>query len=454
MNMKKMRPEDAREHYLAAFAQFARDLPGNGRSWISELRQEAIGRFEALGFPTTRDEAWRYTSVAPITGTPFALQPGARADALTPQVFEQLTFEPWECSHLVFVNGRFAADLSQIRSLPSGVEVGSLAEALASRRGLVEPHLGRLADSQEQAFTALNTAFMLDGAFVHVPRGVVVEEPIHLLFVSAPEGRAVMSHPRNLIIAGEGSQVTVLESYAGLGEEAYFTNAVTEVAAADDGVVDHYILQREREDAYHVGTLQARLGRGANLSSHVISLGGDLIRNEVNVALEGEGANCTLNGLYVTHGRQHVDNHTTIDHTSPHGSSREIYKGVLEGRSRGVFDGTIIVRPDAQKTDARQLNKNLLLSEDALVNSKPTLLINADDVKCTHAATIGQLEEEALFYMRSRGVGNEMARNLLIQAFVSDIVSRIKIGPVRTGLECLLFTRLHDGQRRSTAEIP
>ncbi|MEE9292477.1 MAG: Fe-S cluster assembly protein SufD [Acidobacteriota bacterium] len=440
--------------YLAAYARFARDLPGNGRSWIGAMRQEGIERFESLGFPSTRDEAWRYTNVAPIATTPFALKPEARADALTPDLFEQLAFEPWECTHLVFINGRFSPELSRTRALPRGVEVGSLDEALDSRRELIEPHLGRLAGMEGQAFTALNAAFLRDGAFIHVPKGVVVDEPVHLLFVSSTNGTAVMSHPRNLIVVGEGSQVTVLESYAGLDAGASFTNVVTEIAAGDGAVVDHTLLQRDGEGAYHVGTVQARVGRGSSLSSHVISIGGALIRNDINVVLDGEGADCTLNGLYVTHGTQHVDNHTVIDHARPHGTSRELYKGVLEGRSRGIFDGTVIVRPDAQKTDARQVNRNLLLSDDALVDSKPTLLIRADDVKCSHAATIGQLEEDALFYLRSRGIGSGMARNILIQAFVSEILGRIRIEPVRTGLECLLYTRLHDGHRRDTEVTP
>ncbi|MFQ5876991.1 MAG: Fe-S cluster assembly protein SufD [Acidobacteriota bacterium] len=442
------------DRFLATLARAETGLAGNGRSWLAPIRQEAIARFAALGFPTTRDEAWRCTSVAPITRHDYALAPGARADALTPEVFERLTFEPWDCTHLVFVNGRFAPEASRIRALPDGVTVGSLAEAIARHRDLVEPHLARYADFREHAFTALNTALLKDGAFVHVPRGKAVEDPIHVLFVSVADGRAVMSHPRNLIVVGDGGRATVLESYAGFARETYLTNAVTEIAVGRNAAVDHYLLQREGEAASHVGRVQCRLGRDATFSSHVVSLGGALIRNEVGAVLDAEGADCTLNGLYITHGSQHVDNHTTIDHAKSHGSSRELYKGVLDGRSRGVFEGTIIVRPDAQKTDARQVNKNLLISEDALVDSKPTLRIHADDVRCTHAATIGQLEEDALFYIRSRGVGEEAARNLLIQAFVADIVGRIRIDRVRTGLECLLFTRLHDTHGRGLVTAP
>ena len=448
------RTQAEKDRYFATFKAAESGLSDNGRAWVAPIRHEAIARFGELGFPTMKDEAWRYTSVAPIARQKYALMPQARADALTPETFERLTFEPWECTHLVFVNGRFAPELSKIRKLPDGVKVGSLEQALTDSRDLVEPHLARLADFRGHAFTALNTAFLRDGAFVHVPRGRVVEEPIHVLYVSVADDKPVMSHPRNLVIIDQGGEATILESYAGFGKANYFTNTVTEIVFGDDASVDHYTLQREGEDAAHIATVQSRLGRNAKYSSHVISLGGALIRNEIRALLDAEGADCTLNGLYITHGTQHVDNHTTIDHARPHGTSRELYKGVLDGKSRGVFDGMVIVRPDAQKTDARQVNKNLVISDDALVDSKPTLQINADDVKCAHAATIGQLDENALFYLRSRGVGNEAARNLLIQAFVSDIVGRIRIDAVRTGLECLLFTRLHDTHGRGLAEAP
>jgi Fe-S cluster assembly protein SufD len=430
------------QSFLDAHAAFTAAAPGNGASWVASIRSEAIDRFAARGFPGPKDEAWRYTSVAPIARGGFALPRVVREDVLTPEQFERLTFEPWACSHLVFVNGRFAPGLSSLLDLPRGVRVGSLQQALASQRERVEPHLGRHADGAQHPFVALNTAFLQDGAYLEVPRGVVVEEPIHLLFISTPNGGPSMSHPRTLVIAGERSQVALVESYAGFGEARYFTNAVTEVVVGDGARVEHTKLQRESLGAYHVATLQFDLGRGAALTSHSISLGGALARNDLNVVLGAEGGDCTLNGLYVVEGRQHVDNHTLIDHARPHGTSRELYKGVLDGQARGVFDGTVVVRKDAQKTDARQENRNLLISEEALVDSKPTLMIHADDVKCSHAATIGQLDDNALFYVRSRGVGEAAARNLLTRAFVSDIIHRVGIEPVRAGLECLLFTQM------------
>jgi Fe-S cluster assembly protein SufD len=283
---------------------------------------------------------------------------------------------------------------------------------------------------------------MGDGLFLHVPRGTVVQEPIHALFVSMSNGHASMAHPRNLMVIEAGAQASVVESHAGIDGGAYLTNAVTEIALGDHAVLDHVRITRELDAASHLSHIEAALGRSASFASHAISLGGGLVRHDVDVVLDGEGADVTLNGLYALSGAQHVDNHTLIDHARPNGTSRELYKGVLDGRSRGIFDGTIVVRPDAQKSDARQINRNLLLSEEALADSKPTLRIHADDVKCSHAATIGQIEENALFYLRSRGLSEEMARSLLVNAFVSDILGRLRIEPVRAGLECLLFTRL------------
>jgi len=437
------------EPYLEAFARL-REEPSDGNGWLARRREEAMARFAARGFPTTREEAWRYTSLQALVRSRFELRPAPRPEALTPALFEQLTFEPWDCTHLVFLNGRFAPGLSRIAKLPPGVRLTSLARAIRDDRDFVEEHLGRAADGSERSLTDLNLAFTTDGMFLHVPRGTVLQDPIHALFVSMSDGAAAMSHPHNLIVVEEGSQATVVESYAGIGPAAYLTNAVTEVVAHSNAVVDHYRLEREQTSAFHLSLVEARLDRSAVFSSQAIALGGRLVRQDVRVVLDGEGAECTLNGLSVLDGDQHVDNHTFIDHARPHGTSRELYKGVLDGRSRGVFDGTIVVRPEAQKSDARQVNRNLLLSEEALADSKPTLQIEADDVKCSHAATIGQLEEDALFYLQSRGLGEETARSLLVNAFVSDIVGRIRIEPVRAGLECLLFTRLprHHGATR------
>ncbi len=433
------------DRYLSDFARLRKDTPAGKRSWTRPLREAAIERFAEIGFPTLREEEWRKTSVAPILKVPFRPQAAPASNGFTAQVIERYTFEPWDCTHLVFVNGHYAPELSRLRPLPEGVVVEPLAQALTTRRDEIEAHLARHADHRNHAFAALNTAFMQDGAYVRVPDGASLEEPLHLLFISTSHGEPVVSYPRNLIVAGKGSRLSVVESYVGPRHDLYLTDAVTEIAAGENAAVDHTRLQRESERAFHVAVLQADLGRFARLGSWNISLGGELVRTDLNALLGAEGGEVQLDGLYITGGSQHVDNHTLIDHASPHCTSHELYKGVLDDRSRGVFDGRIIVRKDAQKTDAHQTNKNLLVSEDALVDSTPRLQILADDVKCTHGATIGQIDEDAMFYLRSRAISEETARNLLIQAFVSEILHGMRIEPIRAGLECLLFTRLRKG---------
>jgi Fe-S cluster assembly protein SufD len=306
----------------------------------------------------------------------------------------------------------------------------------------MEPHLARHANLENQPFVALNTAFLADGAFVFLPRNAVVEEPIHLLFVSTGAAAPTVSHPRALLVAGENSRATIVESYSGQNDGIYFTNAVTEAVLGENAVIDHYKLNRESEQAYHLATMQVQLERSANFSSHSVTLGGGIVRNDVNAYLGGEGITCTLNGVYLANGRRLVDNHTTIDHAMPHCESHEFYKGILDDRAHGVFNGKIYVRQDAQKTDAKQTNQTLLLSKEATINTKPQLEIFADDVKCTHGATVGQLSEEAVFYLRSRGIGAAEARALLIYAFASDIVSRIKVEPLREQLDAVLLARL------------
>jgi len=435
----------AQEHYVSEFSRLQKEHAPRQPAWLGLVRKAALDQFAELGFPTLDDEEWKYTNVAPIAKTSFQLGTGSKVPGLKVDQLQRITFGEMECSYLVFLNGRFTPELSRIRRLPDGAWVGSLAVALEEEPGRVEPHLARHAAFDKQAFVSLNTAFLQDGAFVHLPRRKVMEEPIHLIYVTVPNGAPLVSHPRNLIVAEEGSQVAVVESYVSLGDSPYFTNAVTEVVASEGAVVDLCKLQRESEQAFHVATLQSHLSRSARFASHSISLGGALVRNDLNMVLDAEGIECVLNGLYLAQGTQHIDNHTFIDHAKPHCASREFYKGVLSGRSHGVFNGKIMVRKDAQKTDAKQTNKNLLLSEEALVDTKPQLEIYADDVRCTHGATIGQLDEDALFYLRSRGVGREDARSLLIHAFATDLISRIPVKPVRTGLECLLMTRLPVG---------
>lgn len=442
--------------WVLQLAESRRGRPEPG--FVAALRARALARFGELGFPSPREEAWRGTNVRPIAEGDFAeplpLSPEAARvaeAALAPYLFEA-------AATLVFLDGRFDARLSKVPHLGEGVVASSLQEALAHHPELVEPHLGRHAGFERASFVALNTALWGDGAFVSLPRGAVVAEPIHLVFAMtgapgapAAGGRIAAAFPRNLVLAGENAQVKLVETYVGLGaadapETVYLTCGVTELVAGDGAVVDHYRVQRESREAFHLATFELVEGRASNVSSHSIALGGGLVRNDVNALLDGEGSETILNGLYMIGGRQHVDTHMRVEHAKPHCASHELYKGILDGRSRAIFNGLIHVRHGAQKTDAKQSNRNLLLSPDAVANSNPQLEIFADDVKCTHGSTVGQLDDDAVFYLRSRGIGEEAARSILTYAFASDIVERIQVPAVRRDLEEYLFTCLPKGE--------
>jgi Fe-S cluster assembly protein SufD len=423
---------------------------GRGRTdpeWLTRARRDGLARFQALGFPTIHDEDWRFTSVAPIADNYF----GLAHDGVTSLKREGLAPFEWRgdlAAKLVFVNGRFVAAASDIGRLPAGVRVGSLAGALTgpARDGVdLYAHLTHVATADRHAFTALNTAFLLDGAFIHVPDSTIVDAPIHVLFASVGDERQMMTHPRVLVVMGVNSQASIVESYVASGPDRYFTNTVTEVTAGENATVHHYKVQRESLESFHIGAMYVRAARDARVFCHSISLGGALARNDTNVVLDGEGAACTLNGLYLADGARVVDNHTTIDHARPHCDSREVYKGLLADHARGVFNGKIIVRPDAQKTDAKQTNKALLLSEDAQINTKPQLEIFANDVKCTHGAAIGQMDEEAIFYLRARGLSQSQARHLLIRAFVGDVLNQMPLEPLRARIDDELAQRLPEG---------
>jgi Fe-S cluster assembly protein SufD len=407
-------------------------------AWLRELRARALTRFAALGIPTTRDEDWRFTNVGPIAETSFRLAPEANGAAAA--LLE--TVETRGAQRIVVVNGRYSRDLSS-QETQHGVEAGSLAHALGVHGNDLQQVLGRLAEFENRAFAALNTAFLHDGVFLRVRRDTIVERPLHIVFVSVPlTADPVMSHPRVLALIGAGAQVRIAETYVGAAGPKYLTNAVAEIDLAENAVVDHYKDQREAASGFHVGLQTVRCARNSTFTSHSFTLGGQIVRNDAVAILDGEGVDCTLNGLYLSDRERLVDNHTMIDHAKPHCCSHELYKGILAGRSRAVFNGKIIVRPDAQKTDAKQTNRALLLSDTAQINTKPQLEIFADDVKCTHGAAIGQLDEEALFYLRARGLTARQARDVLIHAFAGDILNRVKIDALRAQLERELFGQL------------
>jgi Fe-S cluster assembly protein SufD len=429
---------EALDLYTARFDAFLGRRAGTDPSWLTTIRRNAYAAFRELGFPTTRDEEWRFTPIGPIADTAFAEAPAADVPkaAIAPFVVHRM-----HCTQVVFVNGRFSPKLSSPGALGRNVQATNLASALVSDPGLVDPYFTRCAPYDKQAFVALNTAFAEDGAFVHVPANAVVPEPIHVIYYSTASAPHV-AHPRTIIVAGDNSQVKVIESYAGHDGERYFTNAVTEIVCGENAHVEHCRVQRESHHAYHVSGTHVFLERSAVFTQQNVTFGGAIVRNDVHAVMGGEGINCTLDGLYLASGHRLVANHTAIDHAKPHCESHEVYKGMLDGHSRGVFNGKIFVRPLAQKTDAKQTNKVLLLSDDATINTKPQLEIFADDVKCTHGATVGQLDEASMFYLRARGIGYVQARAMLIHAFASDIIDRVTIEPLREALEETLLAEL------------
>jgi len=423
------------ESWLALFHAHEPRLAAAAPWWLHGLRRSALSRFAQLGLPTTRWEEWKYTNLAPLARTAFQLaepvpQPPARGPAFL------------EGAQVTAAHGR---PLEPLPGIP-GVTLMSLAAAWREAPELVRGHLGRYAAFERHSLVALNTAFLEDGLLVRVAEGAAVQQPIVVVHQVAPAGRTPVTHPRTLILAGRNSQARILEAWMGPDGEIYFTNAVTEICAEEGAVLEYTRLELEGDQAFHFSGLYARLGRAANLTAHSAALGGALVRSEVGAVLAGEGASCALNGLYLASGRQHIDNYTTIEHAEPHATSVELYKGILDGQAQAVFHGRIIVRPAAQKTDAVQRNRNLLLSEEAVVNTKPQLEIYADDVRCTHGATVGQVDAGAVFYLRSRGIAHREARRLLTLAFAGEMTERLSSERVRVFLEEQLLRRLEAAQ--------
>jgi len=429
------------ERLVEAYRAFAANGASGAPAWLKELRDGAIARFDALGFPTTKQEAWRFTSVAALTETAFDL---AHPASRIPQLAEIQPFLLGDGPRLVFVNGFLQRSLST--PFFDGVRLDGLAQALVAAPDLVHQHLSKYAAFTERPFAALNTAFVRDGAFVHVPAKVTVEEPIQVLFLSMPpiatDGARLVAHPRNLIVVEREARATVVETYAALEGGVYWTNAVTEVVAGDGARVDCYRVQRESDRAYHVAVTDVHQGRDSTVNLHAVAFGAALARHDLRGTLAGPGGYLILNGLYLLAGEQHADHHTAIDHAAPHCESHEYFNGVLDGRSHGVFNGRIIVRPGAQKTDSKQTNNNLLLSREAHADSQPQLEIYADDVKCTHGSTVGPLDPKALFYLRSRGIGEAEARRLMTYGFAAEILNRVDVAPLRAQLDQIVRARL------------
>jgi Fe-S cluster assembly protein SufD len=431
-----------KERQFSVYKTLAKMRDARDPAWLVNLRDKAGERFAALDFPTTRDEAWKYTNVAPLVKTAFCQTFELDLMGVTPETIEPFTYAETRQSQLVFVNGLYAAELSNLNALPGALTACNLAGVPTQLANIVRKHLATQADYFDHTFTALNTANLNDGALVYLPRGQACETPIHLLFLTTAQ-QPSMAHPRALIVAEAGALATIVESYASLDEGAAFTNAVTEVVAQAGAVVTHYRLQAENEQSFHIATTEVAQERGSNYTSCAITLGAALARHDLNLKLADENCEATIDGLYAVTGNQHCDNHTTIDHAQPRCASRQTYKGILNGKARAVFNGIVYVREGALLTDARQFNKNLLLSDEAHVDTKPQLEIFADDVKCAHGATVGQLEDEELFYLAARGIGPERARALLTYGFAEDIISKIKLPSVHKALDRAVLEKLH-----------
>ena len=427
---------------LKAFERFEQAGASRQPAWLFPMRKAGIARFAELGFPTLKHEDWRFTNVAPIAKLPFKPVFDVSVNGLAHDALAQFPFSKLPGARLVFVNGHFAAGLSTMPKLKDGIKVSNLATALADDAGIIEKHLGRYVRTEDNAFAALNSAFFQDGGFIFVPAGQSIDGPVQLLFINTSPEAGATTHPRNLILAEREARLTVIESYVSLAKAPTFTNAVTEFALGDHSVVEHCKFQDESTDAFHIAALHSHLGRAVNFSSHSIVTGAKLSRNNIRTTLDGEGIEAVLNGVYLTNGDQLADHHMIVDHAKPHCASHEYFNGVLAGKSRGVFHGRILVRPGAQKTDAKQTSKHLLLSDEASADAKPQLEIYADDVKCTHGATVGQLNDESIYYLRTRGIGLETARRMLIHAFAGEIIDRVKHDALREELDALVWDRL------------
>ena len=429
--------------FREAFEDFAGKSRDGEPSWLARLREGAFERFEEAGFPVTDEEDWKYTNVAPIARQAF--RPAALGVGATPDLgaVEPFLYAEARRSRLVFVNGFFRPDLSSLEAIPSGVIAADLADALTGAHAdVVRENLARLSGQGGDAFAALNTAFHGGGAFLYVPAGVKVEAPVQLLFLHAPAGAESAAFPRVLVVAERDSRLDVIESYASTEEAAYFTDAVVEVFVGEGAGVTHHKVQDESVRAFHVASTRARLARSGSYDLTTVTLGARLSRHNIEVRLDSEGAECRVDGLYIVGEGQHADTHSLIDHQKPHCTSRQNYKGILDGRSRAVFNGRVFVHEGAHRTDAEQSNKNLLLSSEARVDTKPQLEIFNDDVKCSHGATVGQLEEEELFYLLSRGLHRDLARNLLTYGFAEEIVEKFKFDSIRAQLDEAILNRL------------
>lgn len=433
------------ENYVKDFRSFENNGASGAPAWLKELRSNAIGKFSELGFPTVKQEDWRFTNILPLTKISFGHTTEKELPNIRYSDIAKFVVEKSSKSLFVFIDGYFNKDLSNLSALPKEVVAGNLSQSVAANGEFIKKHLGKHLSLQSHPFAALNSAFVHDGAFVHLPQGIAAGQPIQLLFISSsPKNAHVVSYPRNLLIVDERASATFIETYASLSDDISFSNAVTEVFVGKESAVDFVKIVQESEKAFHVGTMQIQQEDRSRFTAFSLALGGSITRNDINITVNGAQCETMLDGLYVPANEQLVDHHTFIDHRQPNCSSREIFKGIISGSSRSVFNGKIFVRKEAQKTDSKQTNRNLLLSDKATVDTKPQLEIFADDVKCTHGATVGGLDAASLFYVKSRGIGEEAARALLTVGFASEVTNYINDSGLRKHVDALIIERLQE----------
>ena len=407
-------------------------------AWVKERREQAAARFTTVGFPTTRQEDWRFTNVSPIAEAKFPLAHGPFKQAASLVAGVSVP----GAVRLAIVNGEFSAALSDLSTLPKGLRIAGLRDGARDGTDGLEQHLARTFNIDTHPFAALNTSFLDDGVAIFIAKNAAIETPIQIVTVTGGESGPVAAHPRVLVVAGENSQARIAHTFVGAANASYFTNSVAEVVVGEGANVDYYTDQRESDHAFHVANVQAHVSAKGVFASHAFLTGARIMRHDIGIALKGEGADCTMNGVYLADGERLMDTHTSLDHAMPHCTSHELYKGILAGRSKAVFNGRIIVRIDAQKTNAKQTNRALLLSDEATINSNPQLEIFADDVKCTHGAAVGQLDEEAIFYLQARGLTRPEARDMMLHAFAGEVLDGLKIPALREQIEQNFFATL------------
>lgn len=434
--------QNTKEWYLSSFKKFEEKMNGESKSFLHNLRKEALVQLAGINFPSTRDEEWKYTSVSPILKQNFIPAFNLDKPDLTKEEINKYFFSGFAFYTMTFINGIFSEELSDLKGLQKGITVTNLASILHHNPEMINKELTKFVKS-ENAFNLLNKIYSTDGAVIIVPDGIAVEKPIQILFLNGDKNNLVLSSPHNLIIAGKNSHVSVITNYSALNQSIYFTNIITEVFTDESSIVDLYKIQNENDNSFHYEKVEAHQLKKSIFNHYNFTFGGEIVRNDINSTLDDENIETHYYGLYLANGKRLVDNHTFVDHARPNCMSNELYKGILDDAARGVFNGKIIVRKDAQKTNAYQQNKSVLLSKLAKVNTKPQLEIFADDVKCTHGATVGHLDDDAYYYIRTRGIPSDLAKSILIRAFANDVVESVKIEPLRDQINHMIFKNLH-----------